>query len=67
MPDEAATVFEKCINEKALVLSGKVCRDVDALCFATYLVPEVWTAVVNDAMVIFMSNLWEPSCSPRIR
>lgn len=24
MPDEAATVFEKCINEKALVLSGKV-------------------------------------------
>ncbi|CAM9953634.1 unnamed protein product, partial [Ectocarpus sp. 8 AP-2014] len=23
MPDEAATVFEKCINEKALVLSGK--------------------------------------------
>lgn len=24
MPVEAATVFEKCINEKALVLSGKV-------------------------------------------
>lgn len=24
MPEEAATVFEKCINEKALVLSGKV-------------------------------------------
>lgn len=24
MPDEASTVFEKCINEKALVLSGKV-------------------------------------------
>ncbi|CAM9973513.1 unnamed protein product, partial [Hapterophycus canaliculatus] len=23
MPDEAAAVFEKCINEKALVLSGK--------------------------------------------
>lgn len=26
MPDEAAAVFEKCINEKALVLSGKVTR-----------------------------------------
>lgn len=26
MPDEAGKVFEKCINEKALVLSGKVTR-----------------------------------------
>lgn len=29
MPDEAATVFEKCINEKALVLSGKVGYGID--------------------------------------
>lgn len=26
MPDEAAKVFEKCTNEKALVLSGKVTK-----------------------------------------
>lgn len=26
MPDEAAKVFEKCTNEKALVLSGKVAK-----------------------------------------
>lgn len=24
MPNEAATVFEKCVHEKALALSGKV-------------------------------------------
>lgn len=38
MPDEAAAVFEKCINEKALVLSGKVYRIVGDLYFAAVLV-----------------------------
>lgn len=41
MPDEAATVFEKCINEKALVLSGKVKpvrldNPVRPLCFTSF-------------------------------